>query len=85
MGNYHPAVRKHKDLFEHPDLIPAGVREILETFWEKYGDEMDYRHTAEMLKQVQEVGYTFDYYLDNVPYGLRPLSVQLHELEGYEK
>jgi hypothetical protein len=45
---------------------------------------MDYRDTEKFLKEVEAIGYTFDYYLDNEPYGLRPVGVKLNELEGYE-
>jgi hypothetical protein len=76
---------KHTDLFETPDKIPGKVSSILKSFSKKYGEDMEYRHTAEMLAQVEQVGYTFDYYLDNIPYGLRPLGIELHELEGHEK
>ena len=39
---------------------------------------------AEMHKEIEGVGYTFESYLDNVPYGLRPIGVNLNELQGYE-
>lgn len=76
---------KKVDLFENPDLIPAEVQEILEKYWEEFGDSRDYEDTQRMRDEINAVGYTFDFYLDNEPYGLRKVGVELHELEGYEK
>lgn len=72
-----------KDLFENPELIPSEVQEILESFNE---DECtnDYRDLERMLKLIESLGYTFDYGLDAEPYGLRPIDINLEQLEGYE-
>jgi hypothetical protein len=73
------------DLFEYPEKMPTKVAKIFDRYWEKYGDIMDYSDTANMLEEVENAGYTFDYYLDNEPYGLRPIGVRLNQLKGYEK
>jgi hypothetical protein len=75
------------DLFEDYENIPQKVQVILDKYAKKFGDdlgEMDYSDMAEMHKEIQGVGYTFESYLDNVPYGLRPIGVNLNELQGYE-
>jgi hypothetical protein len=75
------------DLFEDYENIPQKVQVILDKYAQKFGDdlgEMDYSDMAEMHKEIQGVGYTFESYLDNVPYGLRPIGVNLNELQGYE-
>jgi hypothetical protein len=42
----------------------------------------DYRGLEKALKEVEKIGYTFDYYLDAVPYDLRPIgSIGKTELE----
>lgn len=73
------------DLFEHPELIPEPVSEILNRFQEESdGDELSYENLRLMLDAVHNEGYTFEYGLDAVPYGLRPVHVALEELEdGY--
>lgn len=76
---------KHVDLFENYEKIPQRVKGILEKYWGEFGDSMDYSDTKNMLDEVEAEGYTFDYYLDNEPYGLRPIDVKLNELEGYEE
>jgi hypothetical protein len=72
------------DLFEDYENIPKKVGKILDRYYDRYGEDMDYKHTENMLEEVEEVGYTFDYYLDNIPYGLRPIGVELNQLRGYE-
>lgn len=70
-----------KDLFETPELIPQDVQAILETFNE---DADPYHELDRVRDEIFELGYTFDYYLDADPYGLRPVGVELQELEGWE-
>jgi hypothetical protein len=76
---------KRKDLFETPEKMPKKLNAIFERYWEEKGDSMDYQDMANMHKEVEAIGYTFDSYLDNVPYGLRPIGVELNELEGYDE
>jgi hypothetical protein len=71
-----------KDLFETPELIPSEVQEILETFDEDKPNT--YLELDRLVNELEKVGYTFDYYLDAEPYGLRPKNVELEELEGWE-
>jgi hypothetical protein len=70
-----------KDLFETPELIPQDVQAILETFNE---DADPYHELDRLTNELEEIGYTFDYYLDAEPYGLRPINVDLQWLEGWE-
>ena len=71
-----------KDLFETPELIPSEVQAILETFDEDKPNT--YLELDRLLNELENIGYTFDYYLDADPYGLRPNNVKLEELEGWE-
>jgi len=71
-----------KDLFETPELIPANVQQVLETFDEDSANT--YHELDRILSEIEPMGYTFDYYLDAEPYGLRPVGIELNELEGYE-
>ena len=70
-----------KDMFETPELVPQEVTAILETIDE---DADQYKELARLVNAIEKYGYTFDYYLDAEPYGLRPIGVELKELEGYE-
>jgi hypothetical protein len=61
-----------KDLFQHIDLLPVRAQKVLKKF-EEYSD-LTYKQCENLLKQMEYVGYTFDYYLDAVPYDLRPIE-----------
>ena len=71
-----------KDLFETPELIPSEVQAILESFDEDSGNT--YFELDRLLSELEPLGYIFDYYLDAEPYGLRPINMELIELEGWE-
>jgi len=60
------------DLFETPELIPDNVRAIFEKY--DNGDELSYEEIFKLHTEVEELGYTFDYYLDAVPYDLRKIE-----------
>jgi hypothetical protein len=70
------------DLFEDYENIPANVQEILDEY--DLEEDSDYDTLLELQNRLETIGYTFEYGLDAVPYGLRPSSVKLNELEGYE-
>ena len=57
------------DLFETPELIPENVRAVLDSYLEP-----TYETLGLMLDECEELGYTFDYYLDAVPYDLRKIE-----------
>lgn len=73
----------HYDLFEYYGLIPKDS----ELFFivQKYSElDNTYEVLAELHKEVELIGYTFDYYLDAEPYGLRPIGIELNQLVGFE-
>lgn len=70
-----------KDLFETPELIPNEVQAVLDTLSE---DANPYWELERIRIQVEKLGYTFDYGLDAESYGLRPIDIQLNQIEGYE-
>ena len=69
------------DLFETPHLIPVNVKRVLDTF----NEEADpYKELFRIWTKVEKLGYTFEYYLDAEPYALRPIGIELNQIEGYE-
>jgi len=56
------------DLFQTPELIPLEVMDVLSTF-----SDDTYEECARVQALVEQLGYTFDYYLDAEPYNLRKL------------
>lgn len=59
-----------KDLFEHPEFWPDELANLLQG-----ADEMDYSQLESLKKEVEKIGYTFDYGLDG-PYGLRKVETR---------
>lgn len=57
------------DLFDHYELLPEAVQKVL-----KDAGEIDtYEQCNELLSVLEPLGYTFEYYLDAVPYDLRKI------------
>jgi hypothetical protein len=59
------------DLFENMASLPANVRELLES---RASDELEYSELQELLKDVEALGYTFEFGLDAQPFGLRKMT-----------
>lgn len=60
-----------KDLFDDYENLPKNLLKILNKYLAN--DDLDYLKLEKMLKEVNSVGYTFEYYLDCVPYDLKKL------------
>lgn len=58
-----------KDLFNKIDTLPVKVQEVLNEFAEQWNDSYDM--CADMCTRLDALGYTFDYYLDAIPFNLR--------------
>ena len=67
------------DLFEYPDLIPPDLKTITDK-WNQISIELGltYDNCEEFLKEVEELGYTFDFDLSAQPYDLRPIGVDIN-------
>lgn len=66
-------VEEEIDLFEDYENIPDNVQAILE----KHEDDFEtgnYKGLEKALKEMNKIGYTFDYYLDGQAYNLRPMG-----------
>ncbi|PWN59963.1 hypothetical protein [Chryseobacterium oncorhynchi] len=64
------------NLFEHYDLMPESLKIIADKYNEILEDsDNQYKDLEKFLLEINEIGYTFDYYLDAVPYDLRPISM----------
>jgi hypothetical protein len=56
------------DLFEHWEQLPTEAQEIID----RYSEEgQTYENCANMLKEFNAIGYTFEYGLDAEPYNLQ--------------
>ncbi len=56
------------DLFEHYELLPKDVQKILLVFGKK---DNTYANCKQLLNRLEPLGYTFDYGLDAIPFGLK--------------
>jgi hypothetical protein len=61
------------DLFEDYDNIPANVQKVLDKYEDAFVDG-DYRELEKALKALNKIGYTFEYDLNGIAYGLRPIA-----------
>ncbi len=57
------------DLFKHHEKLSPEVQDILS----KCEEQPTYNDLEKMLTELKPHGYTFDYYLDAVPFNLRKL------------
>jgi len=63
---YDPSV----DYFESYELLPKKVYNIIT----QAGELEDYNDTLRLQEKLESIGWTFDFYLDNTPYDLRPIK-----------
>jgi hypothetical protein len=50
------------------DKLPIQVQEVLGTYDE---DKDGYKECERLLTEVEKLGYTFEYYLDAIPFNFR--------------
>ena len=59
------------DLFEDFDNLPKNIQDI---FFEYEDSDDTYERNEEMLSRLKPLGYTFDYGLDSIPFGLKKMA-----------
>jgi hypothetical protein len=62
------------DYFEYPELIPPNVQNVLNKYEHALVNGILYDELAQMLEDINKVGWTFEYYLDAEPYNLKPIQ-----------
>ena len=64
-----------KDLFEQPSKLPKKIQAILRQYNELEMERgIQYADLIRMGKEMAENGYSFDFYLDCVPYNLQKIN-----------
>jgi hypothetical protein len=64
-----------KDLFETPELLPENIKAILSRYNDLEIEKgVQYADLIQMGKELANYGYSFDFYLDCVPYNLRKVN-----------
>lgn len=63
------------DYFETPEKLPPAISDLVDKWAETAGyDKLDYPDAEAMKSEFEAMGWTFEYGLDGVPYGLRPMA-----------
>lgn len=60
------------DLFEHIETLPVEVQECIHS-WDDI--TFNYENIKEFKKELETLGYTFDYYLDAQPFNLTKMEL----------
>jgi hypothetical protein len=63
------------DLFECPELLPENIQSILSRYNDLEIEKgVQYADLIEMGKEMAKNGYSFDFYLDGIPYNLQKIK-----------
>jgi len=64
-----------KDLFENPETLPKKIQAILSRYNALEIEKgIEYSDLINMGKEMSIYGYSFDFYLDCVPYNLKKIK-----------
>ena len=64
-----------KDLFETPEKLPKNVQAIIGHYNDLEIEKgIQYTDLIQMGKEMANYGYTFEFYLDCVPYNLKQIN-----------
>ncbi|MDV3774521.1 hypothetical protein CMU14_15715 [Elizabethkingia anophelis] len=72
-------LENQKDGFEH---IPQELEKVMEKWQEKFENGLDYNDCANFQNDCKALGYTFDYGLDAVPFDLRKIDLNEHNINN---
>jgi hypothetical protein len=73
------------DLFVNYDEQPEELAEIVDYYMNKFDEgDYDYEDSENFLNEVEAIGYTFDYGMDNEPYNLRLIETDMPDYTQME-
>ena len=78
-----PVSEKVVDLFEDYEKIPKNVKTVLDKYSKDF-DEENYSGIKKAHTEIEKLGYTFEFYIDGSVFALRPKSVKLNQVVGFE-
>lgn len=70
------------DLIDGFENTPEELKEVMEKWQQKIDDGLDYNDCANFQKECEDLGYTFDYGLDSVPFDLRKIDLKEHNINN---
>jgi hypothetical protein len=62
------------DLFNHYKTLPKEFQKLLLKWGDILADQQTYTNCNKFLKAVGKHGYTFEYYLDAIPFNLTKIN-----------
>ena len=63
-------IQSKTDLFQTPELLPQNIQDLINS----YGEIETYQDCESLLKTLKPLGYSFEYYLDAVPFNLNKIK-----------
>lgn len=63
-----------KDLFEYYQEQPQELKNVLNQWQDRINNGLDYNQCAQLLREVEAVGFTFEYELSAEPFNLRKIE-----------
>ena len=74
------------DLFEDYEMQEPELKKIVQKINDAYDkDAISTLFLNRILRQTEKIGYTFEFDMDGGAYGLRPIGVDIIEVQGYEE
>ncbi|HFK5512609.1 TPA: hypothetical protein ACGZ9U_003554 [Elizabethkingia anophelis] len=70
------------ELIDGFENTPEELKEVMEKWQQKIENGLDYKDCANFLKDCEDLGYTFNYGLDAVPFGLRKIELKEHNINN---
>ncbi|MCT4135656.1 JAB domain-containing protein [Elizabethkingia anophelis] len=67
---------KAPEIVDGFEQIPQELEKVMEKWQEKIDNGLDYEDCANFQKDCEDLGYTFNYGLDAVPFDLRPIDIK---------
>ncbi|HCD9233380.1 TPA: JAB domain-containing protein [Elizabethkingia anophelis] len=70
------------DIIDGFENIPEELEVVMEKWQQKIENGLDYKDCANFQKDCEDLGYTFDYGLDSVPFDLRKIDLKEHNINN---
>ncbi|MCT4329551.1 JAB domain-containing protein [Elizabethkingia meningoseptica] len=70
------------DIIDGFENIPEELEVVMEKWQQKIENGLDYEDCANFQKDCEDIGYTFDYGLDSVPFDLRKIDLKEHNINN---
>ncbi|WP_454060754.1 JAB domain-containing protein [Elizabethkingia ursingii] len=73
------------DVVDGFENVPRELEEVMEKWQQKIENGLDYNDCANLQKECEALGYTFDYGLDSEPFNLRSIDIKEHNINNQKQ